>query len=118
MSRNNNQDLPPEIVDLKQFRFFRRPGRPKKKSKAKYWTDLLVEVTWTEYDIDGNPIPKIIRYSEDDMWHTLQLEGKKVFTEKVFYILGDLLGTDPYFARELQERLEELYNISNNGKEK
>lgn len=102
----------PKKLDLKKFTFLRKPGRPKKVERKKHnWTDLSIEVRWLEYDKEGDPVEKYIIWHEDNIFMNFTVEGKKEFIQKVFYILGEQLDTDPSLAVELQERLEELYDI-------
>lgn len=100
-----------KVIDLKGFKFLKSKGSKRVKKKAKDWTDLQVVVTWYEYTVDGEPVQKALVYDEDDVYHSLTTEGRKSFTEKVFYVLGDQMGIDPYFSRELEERLRELYDL-------
>lgn len=108
-----NMSKDKKIVNLKEFTFGKRGKRGKPKVN-KNWFNLQVVVSWHEYhEASGEIEDKYLVYDEDDIYHSLTTKGRKEFTEKVFYVLGDQMGIDPYFSQELEDRLKELYDSHN-----
>lgn len=105
MIKDTQDPYKPNIVDLKQFKFRKRRGRPKK-----FPDELKITIEWYEYDYQGDAVVRSLAYEAENPWHDLKYDGKKQFIEKCFHVIGHMYDTDPSLARELEERLGELYD--------
>lgn len=108
LTMGNNDNEEDRVIDLASFKF----KKLRKEKRDKYPDYLTFIIQWIEYDKAGNAFNKEIIYAPGDSEYTeLSGMGKKVFIERCFRAIGEIVDTDPYFAVELEDRLKELYDL-------
>lgn len=109
MIKDKQDPTKPNVVSLNKFQF-KKPKLIKKDKNKPTKPEVAISISWRETDKNGNEFENYIEYNDImDSYYELRTETKKIFTEKCFKLMGYWSYIDPYYARELEEKLKELY---------